>query len=176
MGPTTPAAGRAALPLAITNPASPARELTRMNAAETAAAWRGTSQPRRIIRGVRKMPPPVPVMPASPPRRPPVRLMLMGPGTAGETSTGWEGCDNRQAENSSTSPSRRWSSWVGKETMPPTNAAGTENRASGRNTSRRKWPAAAKFQVARLDTSTLRTSARGRISAAAKPLSASTAM
>src|SRR5262249_51403680 len=48
-------------------PTSPPTEFTKMNSAETAAAWRMRAHSQNKRSGVRKIPPPVPVRPA---RRP----------------------------------------------------------------------------------------------------------
>src|SRR6266508_3792257 len=70
--PTAAAAPQSAIPLGSAArlaglPSRPAKELTQMNAAETAAVGLGSAQWARSRRGERKIPPPTPVSPESSP-------------------------------------------------------------------------------------------------------------
>src|SRR3546814_1110518 len=68
------------LPRLATLPASPAAELVRMKAAATPEVARGFSQPRSRMSGLRKMPPPVPVRPASRPSTAPAGRLIQSGG------------------------------------------------------------------------------------------------
>src|SRR5207244_8761925 len=89
--------------LALTKPARPAIEFTKINNAETADACFVFAHLEKRRRGVRKIPPPVPVRPERNPMPEPT-ANAAGKG-GGETARGSpRRKDNRAAEESSTNP------------------------------------------------------------------------
>lgn len=58
----------------------PAMEFARINGAEMPEAWRVPVQPKKSKRGVRNIPPPVPLKPDSKPMAPPTKRAVYGEG------------------------------------------------------------------------------------------------
>ena len=155
-------------------PSSPALEFTRMKSALTAAAFFAVAQRISNNNGVRKMPPPVPVSPASRPSAPPVPSATGsdgGPATICSRGSS----TSRTAENKSTAPTSTLNALAGSATAPPTNASGTASSANGQNSRHEKCPARKNCTLPIVATRMFSASAVGFITSGATPNSDITA-
>src|ERR1700736_972183 len=137
---------------------SPAMELTRMNNAETAAACRMWAHRKNKRRGVRKIPPPVPVRPERNPTAAPVPRAT---GALGGVTIG--GSPRRKikrtAEKRRTTPIKSFRIEAGTCKYPPRYAAGIESNANGQNKLQEKWRARQNWKAPIEATRILRTRA-----------------
>ena len=144
--------------------------------------------------GLKNIPPPTPTIPESRPSAAPIASPVSQCGAVGSLincavivwgsaasacgSVGAAavrartGTTSRKAAKSSTNPISGLNIWGGSVSPPPINAIGTEPSANGRNTRREKYPARKKRTVAMEETTMLRVSAIGFISAGSTPSSA----
>ncbi len=157
----------------VSRPARPEIELTMMNAPERPAASRVAVQPESTSSGVRKMPPPVPLRPASSPIPAPAATPGSN-GTPGRSSSlvGTMAVARRQAPASRTAATSGRYSSPGSWMLPPMNAIGIEPAASGQRLRHGRWPARVKRMMTIVATKRLRTRAVGRIVSGAAPTSA----
>ena len=110
----------------------PAKELHQIKAEDTPAARRIGSQPASSTSGVKKMPPPVPLNPASRPSTAPVSKTTGHGGKATAPPVRSEGeRKSRRAEKSKTIAKKRLKPSLGKRKLPPSRAAGMEQESSG---------------------------------------------
>ena len=84
------------LPTDATLPASPAALLIRMNKAAIPDVRRGSSHPSRMIKGLRKIPPPVPVRPARNPNAAPTGTATIAEGGDGVRAAVAFGLQNKR--------------------------------------------------------------------------------
>ena len=108
-------------------PRNPKMELIRMKTTDVAAACRVVHHPARSKSGVRKMPPPVPVRPASSPRAAPLKTRRRALGCFRDSGSLTE-APRRMALKTRTMPTVRWNQMPGRLSQPPKKDAGIASR------------------------------------------------
>ncbi len=123
------------------HPARPAMELTRMKAALIPEVVRVLAQPEKSMMGERKIPPPVPVRPESPPINPPIIIPLVVLNRFGN-----QGFESSLCRNNLNAPNKRMTTkpnlnqLKGNEAYDARKAHGTEAIANGQNNFHWKYP------------------------------------
>ena len=138
-----------------------------MNRADTAAVFLTSAQRISSSKGVKKIPPPVPVNPDKKPRTPP-STMAKGFDGSWVTSVAIFGIKKRVAENNKTIPTMILKRCVDKLIYPPQKANGEDRIVKGQKSLHEKCPARQNCMEPMVATRIFRISAIGLISAGAR--------